>query len=75
MPNPQFLPTIERINFLILKKDYFKIIFPDEQQSYMYYENVQIGTSWYSSYWDMDVEVVEMTENKKTVWVEGIKNA
>lgn len=64
------LPTKEQFEKYIDLS--IKVIFPDGEESFVNKTYAHLGASWDSPYWNERVVVIEMSENKDTVWVESL---
>ncbi len=49
------------------------VIFPDGEISSIYFDEMKLGHKWYSFYWGGDVEVAEISEDRKMCWAEEVK--
>jgi len=48
------------------------VIYPDGKKWFSHNPLPYIGMTWYSTYWNEMVEIVELSGDKKTCWVEEI---
>jgi len=69
MSKKEYLPSEEELQ-IMLDCGSVLVIYPDGARWCVGKKRAYIGSHWDSDYWDETVEIVEMSEDRKTVWVE-----